>query len=42
MTDPKATSLGLTVDEFTLCPGDGGRLSQTRFDDWLRQLNRES
>lgn len=35
--DPNARYYGIKVSEKTLVPGDGARLSQTRFETWLRQ-----
>jgi uncharacterized protein YbjT (DUF2867 family) len=37
VTDPKASYYGVEVSEKTLVPGDGARLSETRFETWLRQ-----
>src|SRR5579864_9555752 len=37
VTDPKAHYYGIEVSERTLVPGDGARLSETRFETWLRQ-----
>ena len=37
VTDPKASYYGVEVSERTLVPGDGARLSETRFETWLRQ-----
>jgi uncharacterized protein YbjT (DUF2867 family) len=37
VTDPKARYYGVEVSEKTLLPGDGARLSETRFETWLRQ-----
>ncbi|HXJ14760.1 MAG TPA: SDR family oxidoreductase [Candidatus Limnocylindrales bacterium] len=37
VTDPKAHYYGIEVSERTLVPEDGARLSETRFETWLRQ-----
>jgi uncharacterized protein YbjT (DUF2867 family) len=37
VTDPKAYYYGIEVSERTLVPDDGARLSETRFETWLRQ-----
>jgi uncharacterized protein YbjT (DUF2867 family) len=37
VTDPKARYYGIEVSEKTLVPGDGARLSKTRFETWLTQ-----
>lgn len=37
VTDPQARYYGAELGERTLMPGDGARLAETRFDDWLRQ-----
>ena len=37
VTDPKARYYGIEVSEKTLVPGDGARLSETRFETWLTQ-----
>jgi uncharacterized protein YbjT (DUF2867 family) len=37
VTDPKASYYGVEVSERTLIPEDGARLSETRFETWLRQ-----
>jgi uncharacterized protein YbjT (DUF2867 family) len=37
VTDPKAHYYGIEVGEKTLVPGDGARLSETRFETWLSQ-----
>ncbi|HWN76240.1 MAG TPA: SDR family oxidoreductase [Candidatus Udaeobacter sp.] len=37
VTDPKARYYGVEVGEKTLIPGDGARLSETRFETWLSQ-----
>jgi uncharacterized protein YbjT (DUF2867 family) len=37
VTDPKAHYYGVEVSERTLVPDDGARLSETRFESWLRQ-----
>jgi uncharacterized protein YbjT (DUF2867 family) len=36
--DPQATYFGISLEELTLCPADGARLGEIRFDDWLRTL----
>ncbi|HEX5193388.1 MAG TPA: SDR family oxidoreductase [Solirubrobacteraceae bacterium] len=36
ITDPQARYFGIAPSERTLLPGDDARLSQARFDDWLR------
>jgi len=35
VADPKARYYGVEVSERTLLPGDGARLSETRFETWL-------
>jgi hypothetical protein len=35
--DPDARYFGAKLGERTLVPGDGARLGETRFEDWLRQ-----
>jgi hypothetical protein len=35
VADPRARYFGARLSERTLVPGDGARLSATRFDDWL-------
>jgi uncharacterized protein YbjT (DUF2867 family) len=37
ITDPHARYSDAELDERTLLPGDGARLAETRFDDWLSQ-----
>jgi uncharacterized protein YbjT (DUF2867 family) len=37
VADPKARYYGVEIGEKTLLPGDGARLSETRFETWLRQ-----
>jgi uncharacterized protein YbjT (DUF2867 family) len=37
VTDPKARYYGIEVSEKTLVPGDGARLSETRFVTWITQ-----
>jgi uncharacterized protein YbjT (DUF2867 family) len=37
VTDPKARYYGVEIGERTLLPGDGARLSETRFETWLAQ-----
>jgi len=37
VTDPKAHYYGIEVSERTLVPDNGARLSETRFETWLRQ-----
>jgi uncharacterized protein YbjT (DUF2867 family) len=37
VADPRAQYFGARLSERTLLPGDGARLSTTRFDDWLSQ-----
>jgi len=37
VTDPKARYYGVEVSEKTLVPGDDARLSETRFETWLKQ-----
>src|SRR5882762_11036564 len=37
VADPKAHYYGIDIGENTLLPGDGARLSETRFETWLRQ-----
>ena len=37
ITDPQARYFGVELEERTLVPGDGARLAETRFDDWLNQ-----
>ena len=38
VTDPKAHYYGIEVSEKTLVPGEGARLSETRFETWLTQF----
>ena len=35
ITDPKALSYGIAVNDRSLTPGDHPRLGPTRFEDWL-------
>ena len=37
VADPHARYFGVELGERTLVPGDDARLSETRFEDWLRQ-----
>jgi uncharacterized protein YbjT (DUF2867 family) len=37
VADPKARYYGVEISERTLLPGDGARLSETRFETWLTQ-----
>jgi uncharacterized protein YbjT (DUF2867 family) len=37
VADPSARYFGMELDERTLTPGSGARLSATRFEDWLRR-----
>ncbi len=37
VADPDARYFGATLCEHTLAPGDGARLGQTRFEEWLRR-----
>jgi uncharacterized protein YbjT (DUF2867 family) len=37
VADPKAGYYGVDISERTLLPGDGARLSETRFETWLTQ-----
>jgi uncharacterized protein YbjT (DUF2867 family) len=37
VADPEARYFGATVGERSIVPGDGARLADTRFDDWLNQ-----
>ena len=37
VVDPKAGYYGAEVAERTLVPGDGARLGETRFEDWLKR-----
>jgi len=37
VADPDARYFGAKLAELTLVPGEGARLGETRFDDWLRQ-----
>jgi hypothetical protein len=34
-SDPAARYWGIELEERTLCPGEGARLSETRLQDWL-------
>ena len=34
-TDPRASYFGIVPSERTLLPGDGARIAETRFADWL-------
>jgi len=35
VADPEARYFGAKLSELTLVPGEGARLGETRFDDWL-------
>ncbi len=37
VADPHARYFGAELSESTLVPGDGSRLGETRFEDWLRR-----
>jgi uncharacterized protein YbjT (DUF2867 family) len=37
VADPRAQYFGARLSERTLVPGEGARLSATRYDDWLSQ-----
>src|SRR5258708_17778279 len=37
VADPKGRYYGMEISENTLIPGDGARLSETRFETWLKQ-----
>lgn len=37
VADPSARYFGAELGERSLVPGDGARLAETRFDDWLAQ-----
>jgi uncharacterized protein YbjT (DUF2867 family) len=37
VADPHARYFGAELGERTLVPGDGARIGETRFEDWLRQ-----
>jgi len=37
VADPKGRYYGMEISENTLVPGDGARLSETRFETWLNQ-----
>jgi len=37
VADPKGHYYGIDIEEKTLIPGDGARLSETRLETWLRQ-----
>ena len=37
VADPHARYFGAELEQRTLVPGDGARLGETRFDDWLAQ-----
>ena len=37
VTDPQARYFGITPGERTLLPGDGARIAENRFDEWLKQ-----
>jgi hypothetical protein len=39
ITDSSAPYSGITVGERSLMPDNAARLSSTRLDDWLAQLN---
>lgn len=41
ITDPQARYFGIAPGERTLLPGDDARLSKARFDDWLRDTQRD-
>jgi len=36
VADPKGRYYGMEISENTLIPGDGARLSETRFATWLK------
>jgi uncharacterized protein YbjT (DUF2867 family) len=38
VSDPRALYFGAHLSERSLLPGDGARLAETRFDDWLGRL----
>jgi uncharacterized protein YbjT (DUF2867 family) len=42
IADPRARYYGIEVSERTLVPGEGARLGQTRFNDWLKQSAKQS
>jgi uncharacterized protein YbjT (DUF2867 family) len=37
IADPNASYFGITPGERTLLPGDGARIAETRYEDWLSQ-----
>jgi uncharacterized protein YbjT (DUF2867 family) len=37
ITDPRARFFGINPSEQTLLPGDGARIADKRFEDWLKQ-----
>jgi hypothetical protein len=37
VSDPEARYFGAKLGERTLLPGDGARIGETRFQDWLEQ-----
>ena len=40
VADPRALYYGVKLNENTLLPGDGARLGETRFEDWLTRSKR--
>jgi uncharacterized protein YbjT (DUF2867 family) len=42
ITDPQARYYGIKVSERSLVPGEGARLGNTRFEDWLKQSAKEA
>ena len=42
ITDPQGRYYGIRVNERTLLPGDEARLGEKRFEDWLRQVAKQT
>src|SRR5207244_8024732 len=40
VADPRALYYGVKLNEKTLLPGDGARIGETRFEDWLTRSKR--
>jgi uncharacterized protein YbjT (DUF2867 family) len=42
VADPHARYFGAELGEYSLVPGEGARLGETRFEEWLGQSNRDT
>ena len=42
VADPRARYFGAELGEYSLIPGEGARLGETHFEEWLSQSTRES